>query len=73
MKNKKNAKEVYKTIKYIGVILSDEHTLENETSGCPWEKEFVRINLSIRHWNYPILSLLSGTNISSMRVAGYLS
>ena len=35
MKNKKNAKEVYKTIKYIGVILSDEHTLENETSGCP--------------------------------------
>ena len=41
--------------------------------GCSREKDFVRINQSIRHWDYPNLSLLSYMNISSMGVPNSFS
>ena len=40
---------------------------------CSCEKKFVRINRSIRPWNYPNLSLLSDTNIKSMGMTGSFS
>ena len=46
--------------------------LKNKQFWLLMGKIFFRINRSIRHWNYPILSLFSDTNISSMEVVSFL-
>ena len=37
-----------------------------KNADCFWEKDFVRINGSIKHWNNRNLSLVLETNVSTM-------
>ena len=60
-----------KVFRYSRFKLLDFYRMKNVA--CLLEKEFLRGKGSIRHWNYPNLSLLLDTNISSMVVASPFS